>query len=128
MTAYYEFRSKHSVRQYEIWFERILQTSEPMIIFVEPESIWVNFTREHRRHAPTIIATQRFDDLTMVDTFRESFWDYEHSIDTEARIHRGSGVYKVNMIHIILITWSKESLLNKYIFWSSSSLSIFLFY
>ena len=66
-----------------------------MIIFVEPKSRWANFTREHRNHAPTIIASQEFNNITMVDTFSESFWDYEHSIDTEARIHKGSNVYKI---------------------------------
>jgi len=95
VTAYYEFESKHGVKQYEIWFDRILRTSEPMIIFVEPESRWLDFVLEHRKHAPTIVATLKFDDLVMSTTFQPNFWDFMHSIDLEAKIHKGSGVYKI---------------------------------
>ena len=95
ITAYYEFESKHGVKQYERWFNRILRTSEPMIIFVEPGSRWFDFVKEHRTHAPTIIAPLKFDDLTMSTTFLPSFWDFMHSIDLEAKVHKGSGVYKI---------------------------------
>jgi hypothetical protein len=95
ITAYYEFESKHGVRQYENWFNRILRTSEPMIIFVEPGSRWFDFVKEHRTHAPTIIAPLKFDDLIMSTTFLPSFWDFMHSIDLEAKVHKGSSVYKI---------------------------------
>ena len=51
--------------------------------------------RQERQHAPTIIATIEFDNLVMSSTFTKEFWDYEHSIDLEAKIHKGSGVYKI---------------------------------
>lgn len=89
VTAYYEFRSKHTVRQYEKWFERILQASEPMIIFVEPGSKWFQFVKERRTHAPTIVAHLSFDDTIMATTFTEEFWNFMHSIDLEAKVHRG---------------------------------------
>jgi hypothetical protein len=95
VTAYYEFKSKHGVSQYETWFDRILRTSEPMIIFVEPGSRWVDFVLEHRKHAPTIVASLKFDDLVMSTTFQPNFWDFMHSIDLEAAVHKGSGVYKI---------------------------------
>ena len=95
VTAYYEFESKHGVKQYEKWFDRILRTSEPMIVFVEPGSRWFDFVLEHRKHAPTIVATLKFDDLVMSTTFQPIFWEFMHSIDLEASVHKGSGVYKI---------------------------------
>ena len=95
VTAYYEFESKHSVRQYEMWYQRILRTSEPMIIFVEPGSKWYTFTKENRSHAPTIVAQIPFDNLVMSTTFTKPFWDFMHSIDLEAKIHKGDSVYKI---------------------------------
>lgn len=89
VTAYYEFTSKHTVRKYEKWFERILQGSEPMIIFVEPGSKWFQFVKERRTHAPTIVAQLSFDDTIMATTFTEEFWNFMHSIDLEAKVHKG---------------------------------------
>lgn len=95
VTAYYEFESKHGVGNYEKWFSRILRTCEPMIIFVEPESRWFEFVKERRTHAPTIVAPLKFENLVMSTTFLPSFWDFMHGIDLEAKIHKGSGVYKI---------------------------------
>jgi len=95
VTAYYEFESKHGVGNYEKWFSRILRTCEPMIIFVEPESKWFDFVKEQRGHAPTIVAPLSFDNLVMSSTFLPSFWDFMHGIDLEAKVHKGSGVYKI---------------------------------
>jgi hypothetical protein len=95
VTAYYEFESKHGVGNYEKWFSRILRTCEPMIIFVEPESRWFEFVKERRTHAPTIVAPLKFENLVMSTTLLPSFWDFMHGIDLEAKIHKGSGVYKI---------------------------------
>jgi len=95
VTAYYEFTSKHSVEKYENWFQRILRTSEPMIIFVEPGSKWFEFVKKQRKHAPTIVAQLPFEELVMSTTFTEDFWNFMFSIDTEATTHRGTGVYKI---------------------------------
>ena len=74
---------------------RLFQTSDPMVIFVEPNSTWFDIACELRQHAPTLVVPMRFDELVMASTFTEEFWDYEHSIDLEAAIHKGSGVYKI---------------------------------
>uniref|UniRef100_A0A7S3Q266 Uncharacterized protein n=1 Tax=Chaetoceros debilis TaxID=122233 RepID=A0A7S3Q266_9STRA len=95
VTAYYEFTSKHSPGEYERWFERILGASEPMIIFLEPGSRWVDFVAKKRTHAPTILAQISFGEGIMSTTFTKDFWDFMFSIDTEAKVHRGSNVYKV---------------------------------
>ena len=95
VTAYYEFESKHSVKEYKKWMIGLFQTSDPIIVFVEPGSKWVDEITEMRQHAPTIIAAMKFDDLVMSTTFTKEFWDYQYSIDTEAKVHKGSGVYKI---------------------------------
>ena len=74
---------------------RLLATSDPIIVFLETGSKEVELMRQERQHAPTIIATIEFDNLVMSSTFTKEFWDYEHSIDLEAKIHKGSGVYKI---------------------------------
>jgi hypothetical protein len=95
VTAYYEFTSKHSPRDYERWFEKLLGASEAMIIFLEPGSRWVDFVAKKRKHAPTILAQIPFGEGVMSTTFTKDFWDFMFSIDTEAERHRASNVYKV---------------------------------
>ena len=95
VTAYYEFESKHSAEEYKKWMINLFQTSDPMIIFLEPDSKWFDIIKELRSHAPTLVVPLKFDDLVMSRTFTKEFWDYEHSIDTEAAIHKGSSVYKI---------------------------------
>ena len=95
VTAYYEFESKHGVNQYRKWMVGLFQTSDPIIVFLEPQSVWFDVVKELRQHAPTIIVPMKFDDLVMSTTFTKEFWDYEHSIDLEAKVHKGSGVYKI---------------------------------
>mmetsp|Transcript_2852 Transcript_2852/g.4490 ORF Transcript_2852/g.4490 Transcript_2852/m.4490 type:complete len:400 (+) Transcript_2852:3-1202(+) len=95
VSAYYQFESKHGVGQYETWFKRLLRTSDPLIIFLEPGSIWEHFVVERRSHAPTIVVPHPFSELVMSTSFTESFWEEQHAIDLEAKIHKGSGVYKI---------------------------------
>jgi hypothetical protein len=75
----------------------LFQISDPIIVFLEPNSKWLDVVTDLRKDAnsPTIIAQMKFDDLIMSSTFTSEFWDYEHSIDTEAKVHKGSGVYKI---------------------------------
>jgi hypothetical protein len=95
VTSYYQFKSKHVVEEYRKWFANILQTSDRMIVFVEPGSEWVDFVKKKRTHAPTIVAQITFDELVMSTTFTQEFWDFMYSIDTEAKTHRGTSVYKI---------------------------------
>eukprot|EP00558_Chaetoceros_sp_UNC1202_P000298 CAMPEP_0197260546 /NCGR_PEP_ID=MMETSP1429-20130617/84088_1 /TAXON_ID=49237 /ORGANISM="Chaetoceros sp., Strain UNC1202" /LENGTH=221 /DNA_ID=CAMNT_0042724789 /DNA_START=142 /DNA_END=807 /DNA_ORIENTATION=+ len=95
VTAYYEFESKHGANHYKAWFQNLLRTSDAMIIFVEPGSKWYDWVKEQRTHAPTIIVPFAFEDLDMANTFTKEFWDFMHEIDAEAKIHKGSGVYKI---------------------------------
>ena len=66
-----------------------------MIVFVEPDSKWYDFVLMNRSHAPTIVVPLPFDSLVMSTTFTESFWEEQRSIDLEATVHRGTGVYKI---------------------------------
>ena len=95
VSAYYNFESKHKTTEYREWFVRLLRSSDPLVIFVEPESEWYDFVVERRSHAPTIVVQHPFDMLVMSTTFTESFWQEQHEIDLEANIHRGTGVYKI---------------------------------
>ena len=74
------------MKEYTKWMIGLFQTSDPIIIFVEPNSEWFTVVQKLRQHAPTIIATMKFDDLVMSSTFTKEFWDYEHSIDLEAKV------------------------------------------
>ncbi len=73
----------------------LFQTSDPIIIFLEPKSKWYDIVQELRQHAPTLVVPLKFDDLVMSTTFTKQFWDYEHNIDTEAKIHKSANVYKI---------------------------------
>lgn len=108
VSAYYNFKSKHDTSSYRQWFQRLLRASDPLVIFVEPDSEWVDFVRERRTHAPTLIVPQKFDDLVMSTTFTESFWQEQHTIDLEAKIHKGTGVYKIWNEKLVLVHATME--------------------
>eukprot|EP00815_Leptocylindrus_aporus_P007786 CAMPEP_0116066424 /NCGR_PEP_ID=MMETSP0322-20121206/10366_1 /TAXON_ID=163516 /ORGANISM="Leptocylindrus danicus var. apora, Strain B651" /LENGTH=376 /DNA_ID=CAMNT_0003552959 /DNA_START=139 /DNA_END=1269 /DNA_ORIENTATION=- len=108
VSAYYNFESKHDTSSYRQWFQRLLRASDPLVIFVEPDSEWVDFVRERRTHAPTLIVPQKFDDLVMSTTFTESFWQEQHAIDLEAKIHKGTGVYKIWNEKLVLLHATME--------------------
>ena len=74
VTAMYSMPSKHPTNQYEDWFKLMLCATDPMVIFVDPNSPWVDFVLQRRQHAPTIIALLEFEKFTMATTFNESFW------------------------------------------------------
>lgn len=105
VTAYYEFESKHGVRSYEGWFEKMLKMSDPLIVFVEPNSTWSHFVRGNRSRlqVPTILVEQPFNSLVMSTSFEESFWQEQRNIDLEAHIHRGTGVYKIWNEKLVLL-------------------------
>lgn len=105
MTAYYEFFSKHTAEHYKAAMIRLFPASEPMVIFVEPNSTWYDFISESRQHAPTLMVPMKFDELVMSTTFTKEFWDYEHSIDDEID-HRNADVYKIwneKLVRILFI-------------------------
>ena len=105
VTAYYEFESKHGVRSYEGWFEKMLKMSDPLIVFVEPNSTWSHFVRGNRSRlqVPTILVEQPFNSMVMSTSFEESFWQEQRNIDLEAHIHRGTGVYKIWNEKLVLL-------------------------
>ncbi len=88
--------------------QNLLRATDPMIIFLEPNSTWFDFVIESRcikllpypwikecHHSPTLVVPMKFEDLVMANTFTEDFWDYEHSMDTEKEFHKVSGLYKI---------------------------------
>ena len=93
--AFYEFkRSKHSTGSYESCFPRLLQTSDPMIIFVEPGSKWIDFVKTRRQHAPTILVGRKFSDMVMSTTFSDKFWLKVEEIDHE-KFRHNIDLYKI---------------------------------
>ena len=67
---------------------QLLATSDPMIIFCEPNTTWFDFFVEQRRHAPTIVAPLAADDLRLKRHFpKETFWKSQYDIDPEGPTH-----------------------------------------
>ena len=106
ITAFYEMSSKHPVQMYEKTATQLLSTADPMIIFCEPNTRWVDFFIEHRKHAPTIVVPLSVNDLRLKQHFRqETVWKNQYDIDPEGPTHH-KGVN--TMLYII---WDEKLLL-----------------
>ncbi|KAL7431803.1 hypothetical protein ACHAXM_005176 [Skeletonema potamos] len=91
VTAFYEMSSKHPKRMYEKTSLQLLYTADPMIIFCEPGSSWVDFFTKNRGHAPTIVVPMPSKDLRLLQHFpQESFWKKQFEIDPEGTTHHKS--------------------------------------
>jgi len=106
VTAFYQMNSKHPVKMYQKSSGQLLATADPMIIFCEPNSTWVNFFIEQRKHAPTIVVPLSANDLRLKQMFpQETFWKNQYEIDPEGPTHH-KGVN--TMLYII---WDEKLVL-----------------
>lgn len=88
VTAFYQMSSKHPAKMYQKSSGQLLATSDPMIIFCEPNTPWVDFFVEQRQHAPTVVVPLASDELRLKRHFpQETFWDAQYKIDPEGRTH-----------------------------------------
>ena len=91
VTAFYEMSSKHPKRMYEKTSLQLLSTADPMIIFCEPGSSWVDFFAEKRQHAPTVVVPMPVVELRLLQHFpQETFWKAQFEIDPEGTTHHKS--------------------------------------
>ena len=91
ITAFYEMSSKHPRKMYEKTSQQLLSTADPMIIFCEPGSTWVEFFAEKRQHAPTIVVPMSVEELRLLQHFpQETFWKKQFEIDPEGMTHHKS--------------------------------------
>ena len=65
---------KHQVSEYMKWMQNFLASTDPLVIFCEPGSVWHSLIRTHRQHAPTIIAALPLENLTVATNFDPNFW------------------------------------------------------
>ena len=106
VTAFYEMSSKHTVQMYRKSAGQLLSTADPMIIFCEPNTTWVDFFIEQRKHAPTIVVPLPAAELRLKQHFgQETFWRKQYEIDPERTTHHKD----VNtMLYII---WNEKLIL-----------------
>jgi len=106
ITAFYEISSKHPVRMYEKTSGQLLATADPMIIFCEPNSRWVNFFKEQRQHAPTIVVPLSANELRLKKHFpQETFWKDQYNIDPEGPTHHK------NVNTMLYVIWDEKLVL-----------------
>ena len=106
VTAFYQMSSKHPVKMYQKTSGQLLSTSDPMIIFCEPNSTWVDFFIEKRKHAPTIVVPLPAKELRLVKHFpQESFWKAQYDIDPEAPTHHK------NVNTMLYVIWDEKLVL-----------------
>jgi hypothetical protein len=99
VTAYYDLSSKHPRHQYEEWIQNMIKATDPMIIFIDPTSDYFNWwpmIEKHRQHAPTLLVSLPFRNLTMSTVFSDEFWKtYILPRDRTYRYRKGVDVYKI---------------------------------
>jgi hypothetical protein len=106
VTAFYQMSSKHPVKMYQKTSSQLLATSDPLIIFCEPNSTWVQFFLEKRKHAPTIIVPLAAKELRLVKHFpQETFWKQQYSLDPEAPTHHK------NVNTMLYVIWDEKLVL-----------------
>lgn len=106
VTAFYEMSSKHPKKMYEKTSLQLLATSDPMIIFCEPGSTWVEFFTERRQHAPTMVVPMSVKNLRLLQHFpQETFWKKQFEIDPEGPTHHK------NINTMLYIIWDEKLIL-----------------
>jgi hypothetical protein len=103
VSAFYQMSSKHPVKMYEKTSSQLLATSDPMIIFCQPNTTWVDFFIERRKHAPTIVVPLSAKELRLVKHFpQETFWKAQYDIDPEAPTHHK------NVNTMLYVIWNEK--------------------
>ena len=106
VTAFYEMSSKHPVQMYRKSAAQLLATADPMVIFCEPNTTWVEFFINERQHAPTIVVPLPAEELRLKQHFgQDTFWKAQYNIDPERTTHH-KGVN--TMLYII---WNEKLIL-----------------
>ena len=106
VTAFYQMSSKHPVKMYQKTSGQLLATSDPMIIFCEPKTDWVDFFIERRKHAPTIIVPLPSEEFRLIRQFpQETFWKKQYEIDPEAPTHHK------NVNTMLYVIWDEKLVL-----------------
>ena len=106
ITAFYEMSSKHPVKMYQKTSGQLLATADPMIIFCEPNSTWVTYFIEQRKHAPTIVVPLSANNLRLKQHFpQETFWKNQYNIDPEGTTHHK------NVNTMLYIIWDEKLVL-----------------
>ncbi len=106
VTAFYEITSKHPMKMYQKTAVQLLSTADPMIIFCEPNTTWVDFFVKHREHAPTVLVPLSSNELRLKLRFpQDTLWRHQYDIDPEGTTHhRGVNT----MLYII---WNEKLIL-----------------
>ena len=124
VTAYYYMRSKHSHQMYRDWMDLMLTSTDPMVVFVEPDLFWPQFVSERRKHAPTIVVSMPFKDFTMATTFSNDFWENSVGPTDKNGLLKSVGVDVYKMWNEKYILMNEVANLNpfntQHIFWVDS--------
>lgn len=97
VSAFYQFSSKHNSDAYKRYMRQTLQSSDPLVIFLEPNSEeWITYIRQQRQHAPTIIVLRSAKDMVCATAFSiDQFWQDQHQrLNPERESHhKGVSMY-----------------------------------
>jgi hypothetical protein len=106
VTAFYEISSKHPMKMYKKTALQLLSTSDPMVIFCEPNTTWIDFFVTHRKHAPTVLVPLSSNDLRLKSRFpQETVWKRQYEIDPEGSTHHRG----VNTL--LYVIWNEKMIL-----------------
>ena len=106
VTAFYEISSKHPVKMYQKTALQLLSTSDPMVIFCEPNTTWIDFFVKHREHAPTVLVPLSSNDLRLKSRFpQDTVWKRQYDIDPEGSTHHKG----VNTL--LYVIWNEKLIL-----------------
>ena len=93
VSAFYEFKSTRNMFAYKRSARQLTQSSEPLVIFVEPGSEWQTYFTEQRRHAPTMVVPWPLKSMVLSHRFSlDEFWQIQHERLDPARNRRNKGV------------------------------------
>jgi hypothetical protein len=96
VSAFFQFKSKHGTAGYKNFMRQILQSADPLVIFLEPNSEWIPYVMQKRKHAPTIIVPRLAKDMVCANTFStDHFWQDQHECLNPEReeLHKGVSTY-----------------------------------
>ena len=95
VTAYFEFPSKHSSKEYDAWMANMLSLQDAMVIYTTADMVpKIERLRAHAIDHTVVVATT-LEDTRVAKRYDAAFWKAQHQMDIEIRTHKDVRLYWV---------------------------------
>ncbi|XRB00910.1 glyco_trans_2-like domain-containing protein [Pycnococcus provasolii] len=113
VTAYFEFPSKHSSKEYDAWMANMLSLQDAMVIYTTADMVpKIERLRAHAIDHTVVVATT-LEDTRVAKRYDAAFWKAQHQMDIERRTHKDVPTLRTDQVLMLDVTSLDKSFLRK---------------